>query len=131
MSERVLLAEISPGELIDKITILEIKQARISDPAKRANVDYALGKLRATQAAELPDHADLAPLTAALKAANEALWDIEDWIRDCERDADFGPRFIELARSVYRTNDRRAATKKAIDQLFGSAMTEEKSYKAY
>jgi hypothetical protein len=131
MSERVLLAEISPGELIDKITILEIKQARITDPAKRANVDYALRRLRETQDAELPAHPELALLTAALKAANEALWDIEDAIRDCEREADFGPRFIELARSVYHTNDRRAATKKAIDQLYGSAMTEEKSYKAY
>jgi hypothetical protein len=131
MSERVLLAEISPGELVDKITILEIKQARIADAAKLANVRYALEKLLATQAAALPAKPALVKLTAELKQANETLWEIEDAIRDCERDGDFGPRFIELARSVYRTNDRRAATKKAIDQLYGSAMTEEKSYQAY
>ncbi len=131
MSERVLLAEISPGELIDKITILEIKQVRIADSAKLANVRYALTKLLQTQTAELPPKPALADLTAELKQANEALWEIEDLIRDCERAGDFGPRFIELARSVYRTNDRRAATKKAIDQLYGSAMTEEKSYQAY
>jgi len=131
MSERVLLAEVSPGELIDKITILEIKAERIADAAKLANVRYALERLRATQRQELGPKAELAGLTVELKRANEALWEIEDEIRDCERAGDFGPRFVELARSVYRTNDRRAATKKAIDQLYGSAMTEEKSYKAY
>jgi hypothetical protein len=131
MSEPVLLAEISPGELIDKITILEIKVERITDAGKLANVRYALERLRATQRRELADKAELAELTRALKRANEALWEIEDHIRDCERVGDFGARFIELARSVYRTNDRRAATKKAIDQLYGSAMTEEKSYQAY
>jgi len=131
MSDPVLLAEISPGELIDKITILEIKAERIADAGKLANVRYALERLRATQRRELAPKAELAGLTAELKRANEALWEIEDHIRDCERAGDFGPRFIELARSVYRTNDRRAATKKAIDQLYGSAMTEEKSYKAY
>ena len=131
MSERVLLAEVSPGELIDKITILEIKAERIADAAKLANVRYALERLRKTQRQELGPKAELAGLTAELKRANEALWEIEDEIRDCERAGDFGPRFVELARSVYRTNDRRAATKKAIDQLYGSAMTEEKSYKAY
>lgn len=131
MSAALLLAEISPGELIDKITILEIKAERIADPAKLENVRYALEKLRATQRAALPGSAELARLTVELRRANEALWEIEDAIRERERAADFGPAFIELARSVYRTNDRRAATKKAIDQLFGSAMTEEKSYQAY
>src|SRR5690606_36282175 len=114
-----------------KITILEIKAERMSDPAKLTNVRYALERLQATQRQELPGSAELARLTVELKRANEALWEIEDEIRDCERAGDFGPKFIELARSVYRTNDRPAASKKAIDQLFGSAMTEEKSYKAY
>ncbi len=131
MSEPVLLAEISPGELIDKITILEIKAERIADAGKLANVRYALERLRATQRQELAPKAELAVLTVELKRANEALWEIEDDIRDCERAGDFGARFIELARGVYRTNDRRAATKKAIDQLYGSAMTEEKSYAGY
>lgn len=126
-----VVAEVSPGELIDKITILEIKAARIADPAKLPAVRYALGRLAATRDAALPAGRELDRLTGELKAVNEALWEIEDAIRDCERAADFGPRFIELARSVYRTNDRRAALKRDLDELFGSAMTEVKSYKPY
>lgn len=124
-------AEISPGELIDKITILEIKAARIVDPEKLPAVTYALERLASTRDAALPPNDELDRLTGELRKANEALWEIEDAIRDCERAGDFGERFIELARSVYRTNDRRAATKRAIDELFGSAMTEVKSYKPY
>ncbi len=126
-----ILVEISPGELIDKITILEIKAERIADARKLANVRYALDRLSETGAATLAKGAALERLWAELRTVNEALWEIEDDIRQCEAKQDFGPRFIELARSVYRTNDRRAAIKKNIDQLFGSAMTDEKSYEHY
>ena len=121
-------AQISPGELIDKITILEIKEARIEDEQKLANVRYALKSLSETRAQMLDMSPDLERMWADLRRVNEALWDIEDDIRVCESQADFGPRFIELARAVYKTNDRRAAIKKDIDLLFGSAMTDEKSY---
>ena len=126
-----ILVEISPGELIDKITILEIKAERIADARKLANVRYALDRLSETGAVTLAKGAALERLWAELRTVNEALWEIEDDIRQCEAKQDFGPRFIELARSVYRTNDRRAAIKKNIDQLFGSAMTDEKSYEHY
>lgn len=122
---------VSPGELIDKISILEIKAARIQDPGKLENVRYALALLQDTRRQALAESAALARLEADLKEVNEALWEIEDDIRACEAAKDFGPRFIELARSVYRQNDRRAATKKEIDRLFGSALTEEKSYESY
>ena len=126
-----ILVEISLGELIDKITILEIKAERIADARKLANVRYALVRLSETRVATFVMSAALERLWADLKTVNEALWEIEDDIRLCEVEQDFGPRFIELARSVYRTNDRRAAIKKEIDQLFGSAMTDEKSYQHY
>lgn len=126
-----ILVEISPGELIDKITILAIKAERIADARKLANVRYALDRLSETGAATLAKGAALESLWAELRTVNEALWEIEDDIRQCEAKQDFGHRFIELARSVYRTNDRRAAIKKNIDQLFGSAMTDEKSYEHY
>ncbi len=123
--------EIAPGELIDKITILEIKTERIADAAKVANVRVELETLAAGRDAALPSSTQLTELTAALKEVNEALWVIEDDIRDCERDGDFGPRFVELARSVYKTNDRRAALKRDINELLGSHLLEEKSYKPY
>lgn len=118
------------GELVDKITILEIKSERIADPAKLANVVTELRFLRERLGAVEADPA-VARLHAALKGVNEALWVIEDDIRDCERDGDFGPKFIELARSVYRTNDRRAELKREINVALGSAILEEKSYKPY
>ncbi len=121
-------AQISPGELIDKITILEIKEARIGDTRKRANVRYALKSLSETREQTLAMSAPLEGLWSDLRSVNEALWEIEDEIRLCEAKMEFGPRFIELARSVYKTNDRRAAIKKDIDLLFSSAMTDEKSY---
>ena len=124
-------AEIAPGELLDKLTILDIKLDRIRDPAKRRNVEAEHALLKQTAARHLPATAELAELTAALKAINEALWVIEDDIRDCERARDFGPRFIELARAVYHTNDRRAAVKRQINEALGSGLLEEKSYAAY
>lgn len=119
------------GELFDKITILEIKCERITDARKLANVRAELAKLQLVcmQAAE--ETAALTALVAELKAVNGALWDIEDRIRECEREGDFGARFVALARSVYRTNDERAAIKRRINELLGSDLQEEKSYAAY
>ena len=120
--------ETAPGELIDKITILEIKAERIGDPEKVRNVRTELDTLRrARDRTILPSDA-LASLTAELRSVNEALWDIEDEIRGCERAGDFGPKFVELARSVYFNNDNRAAIKRKINVLLGSKLIEEKSY---
>ena len=130
MSDTILVP-IAPGELLDKITILEIKLERMEDAAKLANVRIEFDALDAVRREKLPASAELTGATARLKAVNEELWVIEDDIRDCELGGDFGPTFIELARAVYRTNDRRAAIKKEINLLLGSALVEEKSYKDY
>lgn len=122
---------VAPGELIDKITILEIKAERIDDPDKVENVEYELKLLRDTLKSEVPPSEQLDRLTGDLKRVNEALWKIEDDIRDHERAQRFDSRFIELARSVYRTNDERAAIKRRINDLLGSAIKEEKSYSPY
>jgi len=126
-----IVVPVSPGELLDKITILRIKSERIADAGKRANVVHELDLLSETADDTLPPSGSLDRLVEELQSVNEALWDIEDAIRDCERAADFGPRFVELARSVYVTNDRRAALKRQINELLGSAIVEEKSYNAY
>jgi hypothetical protein len=131
MTTGTVTIEIAPGELIDKITILEIKSERIEDAKKVANVRIELETLEASRDATLPASPDLTRLTAALKAVNEELWVIEDDIRDCERAEDFGPEFIRLARAVYKTNDRRAALKREINELLGSRLIEEKSYQPY
>jgi len=122
---------VAAGELVDKITILRVKAERIGDPAKEANVRRELELLEAVAARELPDSPELQAQVAELTAVNGALWDIEDGKRDCERRQDFGPRFVELARKVYIENDRRAAEKRRINELTGSAIVEEKSYKPY
>jgi hypothetical protein len=122
---------VAPGELIDKITILEIKSERIAEPAKLANVATELATLVARRDATLTASAELDRLSADLKSVNEALWEIEDDIRDCDRAGDFGPRFVELARSVYRTNDKRMELKRRINTLLGSNLIEEKSYRPY
>lgn len=119
---------IAAGELIDKITILEIKTERLKDAAKLRNVHTELTALNDARDQHLPVLPELDELTAHLRAVNEALWRIEDDIRMCERTGDFGSRFIELARSVYRENDRRAALKRQISELSGSVIVEEKSY---
>ena len=123
--------EIAPGELIDKITILEIKREQISDAEKLANVRVELETLEASRDAAIQASDEMTRLTADLKAVNQELWGIEDDIRDCERDGDFGPKFIELARAVYKTNDRRAALKREINVHLGSRLVEEKSYQPY
>jgi len=118
----------SPGEFLDKLTILEIKSERITDPAKRANVVHELALLRATWAASPLAGADVASLVAELKAVNETLWDVEDRIRLAESHARFDDAFIQLARAVYRHNDERAAIKRRINVALGSTLIEEKSY---
>jgi hypothetical protein len=125
---RPISVEIARGELIDKITILEIKSERITDAARRHHVGTELALLVAARDCTVPGSAELARLATELKEANEALWHIEDEIRPCERDEDFGPRFIAQARSVYRTNDRRAALKRQINERLGCQLIEEKSY---
>ncbi|MGP8232703.1 MAG: DUF6165 family protein [Methylovirgula sp.] len=126
-----ILVEIAAGELIDKITILEIKLDQIGAADKRANIRREYEQLTAVLQEHVPPSDRLTELTAALKAANLELWHIEDDIRACERIKDFGPEFIALARSVYQTNDRRAALKREINILLQSPIVEEKSYAAY
>ena len=126
-----IMAPISAGELVDKITILRNKADRIGDPAKEANVRKELAMLEALADEALPKTPEIEWLTAELSQVNIALWDIEDGKRDCERRGDFGDRFVQLARSVYVENDRRAAIKRAINEAAGSDIVEEKSYGAY
>ena len=127
----IILIPGSPGELADKITILEIKADRISDTSKRSNVLLELEALQRSFEENVSISHTLNNLKKDLKSVNEKLWDIEDDIRSCERHTDFGPRFIKLARSVYFENDIRAALKKEINLLLGSQIIEEKSYAAY
>lgn len=122
---------VSFGELIDKITILEIKSARIGDAAKLANVRDELAMLNATWAQNPAAQTDIADVRARLKAVNEALWDIEDRIRLQEKVHAFDAQFIALARSVYVRNDERAAVKREINRKLGSRLVEEKSYEGY
>ncbi|MGH6662334.1 MAG: DUF6165 family protein [Rhodospirillales bacterium] len=126
-----LSVEISPGELIDKITILEIKREHMTDAAKLENIEREWTMLTAARDGAVKPSTELDRLAAELKRVNERLWEIEDDIRDCERRKDFGKRFVELARGVYKNNDRRSEIKRAINQLLGSRLTEEKSYAAY
>ena len=126
-----ILVPVSVGELIDKITILRIKSERIANRDQVANVKRELAALEAVSARIACDAAVLAQCTADLKRVNEALWEIEDAIRECEAGGDFGPRFIELARSVYRQNDERARLKRKLNVAAGSRYVEEKSYAAF
>ena len=122
---------VSFGELIDKITILEIKTAEMRDPAKLANVRAELDLLNATWAQNPASATDIAAERAALKGVNPALWDIEDRIRLQEKAQAFDAAFIELARSVYFRNDERARIKREINLKLGSKLVEEKSYQDY
>ena len=126
-----ILVPISPGELLDKITILRIKAARMKDPAKVANVKHELALLEQTWQESGAAAVDLGDAESGLTRVNEKLWVIEDEIRDEERARRFGEKFIELARAVYVTNDERAAFKKRINTALGSSIVEEKSYKSY
>ncbi|MGB5327275.1 MAG: DUF6165 family protein [Gammaproteobacteria bacterium] len=126
-----ILIPISPGELLDKITILQIKAERIADPVKVANVKTELDMLNKVWSEAVEVDAEITTLTAELKAVNEALWEIEDDIRDEERNKRFNERFIELARAVYVTNDERANAKKKVNLHLNSTIVEEKSYQDY
>ncbi len=122
---------VAPGELIDKITILEIKLERIEAETKLANIKKELDVLTQACNEVVPKSEKLIQLTIELKKINEILWEIEDKIRGCERIKDFGDTFIKLARAVYVTNDKRMKVKRAINDLLGSQIIEEKSYTAY
>ncbi len=122
---------VAPGELLDKITILEIKTERMNDPVKLANVRRELNLLDAVWRQAGIEDEQVSRLRSELKRVNEALWQIEDDIRDEERAGRFEDRFIELARLVYVTNDKRADIKKRINLALGSEIVEEKSYRDY
>lgn len=126
-----VMTPVSWGELVDKFTILLIKSERILDASKQANVRRELAVLQPLHDQVSLAHPELAGLESELKAINEVLWEVEDEIRDCERRQAFGPRFIELARSVYHENDRRAMVKRQINELLDSGLIEEKSYSSY
>jgi len=123
-----MLIEVSDGEIVDKLTIIEIKLENIKDEAKLLNIrkEYAVVDEAVKKIIAKND-----PLYLELLNINKELWKIEDDIRDCERAKDFGPKFVELARSVYFTNDRRADVKKRINLQSGSNLIEEKSYQNY
>ncbi len=125
-----MIIEQSPGEVIDRLTILEIKLARIGDPAlcRPVTVEYErlLAAVAASQRIE-----GVEPLRSELKLVNESLWDVEDALRDHERRKDFGDSFVAHARSVYRLNDRRSAIKRRINEIAGSASSDVKSYTPY
>ena len=126
-----LQVPVSVGEVLDKITILQIKLAHISDAAKRVNIQNELDALLPLVAGDVFTTDQMQGLMAELKAVNEALWDIEDDIREKEAAKSFDAEFIRLARAVYVTNDKRAEIKKQINLATGSALIEEKSYESY
>jgi len=115
---------VPPGELIDKITILEIKQAWIKDPAKLSNINHEFAVLAAVMAGAIVVTPEITALRAELKTENEAIWQAEEDLRALERRKDFGPAFIAAARSVYHHNDRRAELKRRLNSLLGSRIVE-------
>jgi hypothetical protein len=123
-----ILVPTAPGELIDKLTILRLKEERMTDPAKVANVRTEMAALAKTAGSQVLPSVELTALWEDLYVINGDLWVIEDDIRDCENAKNFGEDFIRLARAVYITNDRRADVKKKINLLLGSTLIEEKSY---
>ena len=124
----IILAEISAGELIDKITILEIKKIKISNKEKLNDVEKELSSLNGTMKKSIPDQNLIKDLIVKLKEINLKLWDIEDGKRSAEKNSDFGEKFIKLARNVYKFNDERAKIKSAINNTLGSNVKEVKSY---
>jgi hypothetical protein len=131
MSAKPLTIEVAAGELIDKITILEIKVERISDSGKRGNVRIEYEALKSVRDAAIEESPAISRHSAELKAVNEELWNLEDRIRACEKARSFGSDFVQLARAIYVTNDRRARIKRAINDYLGSRFKEEKSYEEY
>lgn len=126
-----ILIEVPAGELIDKITILEIKAQQMKDPDKLLHVQEELRELTAVRDRSILPSGGLEELVNEIREVNLSLWRVEDEIRECERKKDFGHAFISLARSVYHLNDRRAAIKRSINELTGSRLIEEKSYADY
>ena len=124
----IILAEISAGELIDKITILEIKKIKISNKEKLNDVEKELSSLNGTMKKSIPDQNLIKDLIIKLKEINLKLWDIEDGKRAAEKENNFGEKFVELARNVYKFNDERAKIKLAINNTLGSNIKEVKSY---
>jgi hypothetical protein len=122
---------VSVGELIDKITILEIKSERIKDPSKLVNVRRELELLLQTWSESPLSEHDVSGLRADLRQVNETLWEIEDFIRVKEAEQSFDEQFVEFARAVYVNNDRRASLKRALNELTGSSLIEEKDYPNY
>ena len=122
---------ISPGELVDKITILEIKKEFIKNDNKLKNINHEYDLLMQIYTTQISETDGISELKNKLKEINLELWKIEDDIRDCEREKSFSDTFIELARSVYFTNDRRSKVKMEINLLLNSNLVEEKSYKDY
>jgi len=127
----IISVPISWGELVDKITILEIKMDRIHDEKKLENIAKELQALKMVFDQGCEDPEKIKQVKARLRAVNEKLWDIEDDIRKCEKEKDFSQRFIDLARSVYMSNDQRAALKREINTILKSELFEEKSYEDY
>ena len=119
---------VSPGELIDRLTILEIKRARIPEQGKRERIDHALAALLTTVSENIPSTPRLVELSRELASVNVVLWQAEDDLRNYERRQTFDQRFIESARMVYLNNDRRSELKRHINELLGSALLEEKFY---
>ena len=130
MSNKIdkILAEISPGELFDKITILEIKKSKISNKEKLNDIEKELLSLNGTVQKFIPNQSSISKYINELKNVNLKLWDIEDGKRAAEKNKDFGEKFIELARNVYKFNDERAKIKLAINNALGSNIKEVKSY---
>lgn len=135
-----ILAEISPGELVDKLVILTIKLEKITDEEKRKNIqtEYDILAAKYESVHQLlgemvlpPNTQSMPELVKDLKEVNSTIWEIEDEIRECERNKDFGPKFIELARGVYFNNDKRSIIKRNINSLCESEIIEEKSYSKY
>ena len=124
----IILAEISAGELIDKITILEIKKDKITDKEKLVDIEKELSSLNQTMKKFIPDESSIKKYMSDLKEINLKLWDIEDGKRLAEKNNNFGEKFIELARNVYKFNDERAKIKLAISNTLGSNIKEVKSY---
>jgi len=130
MSNKIdkILAEISVGELFDKITILEIKKSKISNKEKLNDIEKELLSLKETVKKYIPNQSSISKYINDLKNINLKLWDIEDGKRAAEKNKDFGEKFIELARNVYKFNDERAKVKLAINTTLGSNIKEVKSY---
>lgn len=126
-----ILVPVAAGELIDKLTILQLKLRNITDPSRLTNVQREYDALSAVAGKAIAQSAELDALTEELQTVNGHLWDVEDDIRACEARGDFGPAFVELARSVYRLNDRRADIKRRINVHTGSQLVEEKSYASW